>query len=453
MTRVLLVSYSFPPLKGAEVTITTNYVQTLPTLGCSLMVLTGDPALKETDDDMIRSIPVGVLVVRATSIEDLVLRLLGRLGLADVRSVSELEVEMDDDSHQSTASVLSALRHAKPLPNHVVGWVPFATWKGKKLLRDVDCIISRSNPITSHLVALKLKSWSRLPWIACFSDPWTLDPDPPYSGRFFSPRFISTLSRRLERQIFRRADAVVLTTEEQRQMYSYEYPEFDSKIVVIPNSFPPDIQAQLVKLQDQITGPKSDEEAPYAILHAGNLFRRRSPEPVFVALVLLKNTQPDIYKNLRVTFLGEMSSFSTLVREYGLNDIVNVKPPVPRMEALRQCLAADLLLLIDAPSASRSVFLPSKVLDYIVIGKPILAITPEGACADIVRQTRTGLVIASYTAGDIAAGITDFYLKSRKGIERLDRNWHEIEKYSTETCAARLVQLVEQLRQSPGCEP
>ena len=44
-----------------------------------------------------------------------------------------------------------------------------------------------------------------------------------------------------------------------------------------------------------------------------------------------------------------------------------------------------MLLILDAPF-DISVFFPSKLVDYIGAQKPILAITPEGSCADIVRR-------------------------------------------------------------------
>src|SRR3546814_8955981 len=54
------------------------------------------------------------------------------------------------------------------------------------------------------------------------------------------------------------------------------------------------------------------------------------------------------------------------------------------------CLAAsagaDVLLLIDAPSGN-NVFLPSKLVDYLMMGKPVLGLTPPvGATATVLRS-------------------------------------------------------------------
>jgi len=52
-----------------------------------------------------------------------------------------------------------------------------------------------------------------------------------------------------------------------------------------------------------------------------------------------------------------------------------------------------LLLTIDAPSDGPAVFLPSKLVEYLIFRKPILGLTPEcGASADLLR--RAGCPIA-----------------------------------------------------------
>ena len=47
--------------------------------------------------------------------------------------------------------------------------------------------------------------------------------------------------------------------------------------------------------------------------------------------------------------------------------------------------SADLLLIVDAPGEI-SVFLPSKLVDYIGAGRPICALTPPGAAARVTRE-------------------------------------------------------------------
>ncbi|MFP5379541.1 MAG: hypothetical protein ACLGHP_07300, partial [Vicinamibacteria bacterium] len=65
----------------------------------------------------------------------------------------------------------------------------------------------------------------------------------------------------------------------------------------------------------------------------------------------------------------------------------------------------SLSFVIDAPSDGPSLFLPSKLVDYLPLGRPILAITPaEGPTADLVRAL--GYPVADPgDAGAIAAAL------------------------------------------------
>jgi glycosyltransferase involved in cell wall biosynthesis len=52
---------------------------------------------------------------------------------------------------------------------------------------------------------------------------------------------------------------------------------------------------------------------------------------------------------------------------------------------LQLMASADLLLVIDSPDES-SVFLPSKLVDYLGAGVPILGIVPPGASASLIGR-------------------------------------------------------------------
>jgi hypothetical protein len=57
---------------------------------------------------------------------------------------------------------------------------------------------------------------------------------------------------------------------------------------------------------------------------------------------------------------------------------------MPFLDSLEIAQSAHLLLVIDAP-AEHSVFLPSKIVDYLALRRPILALTPPaGASARVL---------------------------------------------------------------------
>ena len=91
---------------------------------------------------------------------------------------------------------------------------------------------------------------------------------------------------------------------------------------------------------------------------------------------------------VEVEFVGEGSGRAEAqaqAKAFGLDRVVRFRMRVPYLESLEAMAGADVLVLIDAP-ADINVFLPSKLADYLMVGKPVLAITPVvGPSADMVR--------------------------------------------------------------------
>ena len=81
----------------------------------------------------------------------------------------------------------------------------------------------------------------------------------------------------------------------------------------------------------------------------------------------------------------------------GLGDRVEVIDYVPRRESLRLQRDSDALLLLipDAGGRGRGV-LSGKVFEYLAAERPVLAVVPpDGAAAELVRETGAGLVAAA----------------------------------------------------------
>src|SRR5262249_26534203 len=78
------------------------------------------------------------------------------------------------------------------------------------------------------------------------------------------------------------------------------------------------------------------------------------------------------------------------IHRNALGEIVHLKGKVPFLDSLSLMKDADFLLLIDAPlkNHSESVFLPSKLIDYMGSGRPVIGVTPlRGASARVLRET------------------------------------------------------------------
>jgi glycosyltransferase involved in cell wall biosynthesis len=273
-----------------------------------------------------------------------------------------------------------------------------------------DIIASFAQPMSDHLIGLELKKRYRVPWVAHFSDPWT--------DNLF--HHYDSLTRRinlsLERNVIEFADRLVFTSAETVELVMAKYPvSWKTKARVLPHSFD--------------TSPHSprpaENEAPITIRHTGEFYGPRTPKPLIKTLHSILSDNPRSLEGVRFELIGVVNP-STLV-DSGIENLppglVTIKPPVSYQESCSLSAAADGLLTIDAPAA-RSVFLPSKLIEYVGAGRPILGLTPPGAAANLIKQLG-GWVADPADENGMKQAVTEFLAYLRKGEQ--PETWGEAE--------------------------
>ncbi|ACV57684.1 hypothetical protein [Alicyclobacillus acidocaldarius] len=239
----------------------------------------------------------------------------------------------------------------------------------------VDLLYSRSQPGASHLLALRWKLRTGKPWIAQFSDPWAHNPY--HAGR--TPRR-KAFDEANERAVVAKADALIFPTKEILEQYVHSYPQVPvaDKSMVLPHHFMPELYPERVERPAEIA-----DKLVFAYL--GDFYGQRSPEPFLAGLEKALTARPDMRQRVAVEFYGNVESkFEPLVARA---PIPIRKGRVSYLDSLARMRQADVLVLIDAPSATgRNPFLASKLIDYLGAGRKILGITDvEGTAADILR--------------------------------------------------------------------
>jgi Glycosyl transferase 4-like domain len=248
---------------------------------------------------------------------------------------------------------------------------------GRLDLRQYDAVLTCSQPHANHLLGLEIKKGIRRPWVAYFSDPWSRNP---YVSRISSR--ITAYHRQLESQVLAEADLVLFTSPEMERLALGEFPSLLSgKTGVVPHGFVPSWY--------ELARAAAPPPGPLRILHTGHFYGPRSPLPLLQALQGL-NSRGDLASRLFFSFYGSFpASDRDLVRNGGLEPFFDIHGVVPYLESLALMHQHDALLLIDAPlrDQSESVFLPSKLVDYVGSGKPVIALTPrEGATSRVLSE-------------------------------------------------------------------
>ncbi|MDX6693383.1 MAG: hypothetical protein QOF02_986 [Blastocatellia bacterium] len=290
-----------------------------------------------------------------------------------------LRVPFAQDGWRDTAGRIAARLRA-PLwnksPDEYASWKPSVLKAVAELLNAradaPDVLVTFGQPMSDHLIGLELKRRHGWPWAAHFSDPWVDNPFHLYDA------LTRARNRSLERSVMTAADRLIFTSDETIEMVMAKYPsEWRSKTRVLPQSFDPALYpTRASRISQALT-----------IRYTGEFYGRRTPKPLIATLRAILSAQPELLQDVRFELIGPVDPL-TLV-DSGLEslpaELLVIKPPVNFQESLSLTASADGLMIIDAP-ARKSVFLPSKLIDYIGAGRPIIGLTPPGAAATLIQQ-------------------------------------------------------------------
>jgi glycosyltransferase involved in cell wall biosynthesis len=190
---------------------------------------------------------------------------------------------------------------------------------------------------------------------------------------------------------------------------------------------------------DDFAGLEYTRGTRFRITHTGSFFGKRDPRPFLTALARVDDVV--------ARFVGD---FRAADREWaeslGLGARLELHPHVSRREALALQRDSDaLLLLIPEADGRGQGVLSGKVFEYVAAERPILAaVPPEGAAAELIRETGTGLVAAPDDVPALMRALSELHAEWRAG--RLDGTALSPDDRERLGRGARIEELAEVLR-------
>ena len=295
-----------------------------------------------------------------------------------------------------------------------------------------DILVTFGQPMSDHLAGMRLKREFGMHWIAHFSDPWADNP-------FLKGTLARKRASRRERRVIGAADALIFVSPEARDLVMAKYPEdWRRKAHVLPHAFEPALYPN-----------KKPEGDKLVLRYLGNFYGERGPEPLYRALGALRERDRELFGRIRVELIGSQSprhrqSPALAALAVLAPEMVAIKPPVSYAESLALMKTADVLLTIDAPFKT-SVFLPSKLVDYIGAERPIVGLTPPGAAARVIRELG-GWVAPPGDSQEGAAAIESalVWAQANRGASWGDRETRR--EYTVTAVATGFENIVDQLR-------
>ncbi|WP_420316454.1 hypothetical protein [Ekhidna sp.] len=343
--KILLVSISFPPKKDPECIQTARYFKYLSAIpSLDFEILTTSKTQNMPFDQSMKKYDKGYM--------------------------SKTEIKLVENKFLN--SIISRVYPSLFFPDFKSQFIR----KSKKvcLAEKPDVIYSRSFPVSSAVASYFLHRRLEVPWIMHLSDPWSLTPLHSYSQ--------GTLEKHKKMEVIciQSASAITFTSKKTVELYQKHYPEFSNRFHYFPNVF----DESDYRITD--FGWKKTIK----IVHTGGLIGSRNPSYFFDAF---KKLNPEERSHFEIIFAGDTDRNSKRI----LGEMTHQFPnEVKYLGLLSQENAqdlqrsADLLLAIDNPinDFKLSLFFPSKLLDYFLAQRKIIAITP--------RESTTSEILSSH---------------------------------------------------------
>jgi glycosyltransferase involved in cell wall biosynthesis len=383
--KVLLVTMYFPPAGGGGVQRPLKTATHLPALGIETHVLApDDPKWLHRDEDL--RPPTQAFVHRA--------RYLGPRARLPSEELHGLE-----GGELLLAQAKLAYRRAL-LPDASVTWLPTAVPAAVRLVRreGIDAVITTSPPNSMNLIGAAVKRLTGIPWVADLRDSVVGNADVRFDSRAVQAK--EKALQQVVRLIARSADAVVAVSEP----IADEVRGFDpaGEVRVIPNGCD----------FDDFAGLEYRSGERFRFTHTGSFFGKRDPRPFLSALAA--SGLDDVVAR----FAGDFKAADReWVEALGLGDRLELLPYLPHREALELQRDSEANLLLLPEAAGRGRVVPSgKIFEYLAAERPILAaVPPDGAAAELVRETGAGVVVAPEDEKGLREAILGLHARWRAG--------------------------------------
>ena len=422
--KILIITYYWPPAGGPGVQRWLKFVKYLPDFGIQPVVYIPDnPTYPILDANLEKEVAESAIILRNKIFEP--------YQLASIFSKNKTKkISSGIIPNPKKQSLLDALflwiRGNLFIPDARVFWVKPSVAYLEKYIKEngIDTIITSGPPHSLHLIGLALQKRLKVNWLADFRDPWTTIG---YHKSLRLSRYAAKKHKKLEHQVLNAADTIIVTSKTTKT----EFQALTQKpIAVITNGFDNEDVAQQTL------------DTKFSLAHIGSLLSERNPLILWESLVELISEIPDFKNHLEIKLIGAVSQevLDTITR-YHLNAYLHNLGYVSHQEAVAHQRKSQVLLLIEINSEETKSIIPGKLFEYMVSGRPIVAIGPKSSdFAEIITSTNTGVFFEYDKKAALKATILAYYQLFLQ--EKLQSNAIGLQKYSRKELTKELTKLI-----------
>lgn len=415
MRKVLIIANQFPPMGGSGVQRSVKFVKHLRSFGYEPVVFTreeGNMPLK--DETLLKDIPQGVKIYRTKPYE-----------LPEMQGIMRIP-----------GKVLGKF----VIPDTARFWMHFSKKKVLEVIKNegIDLIYTTSAPYSDHLLGLYIKKkMPDIKWVVDFRDEWTNNPytlDNPYNP------VRTNIEKKMEAQVLNTADMLITNTPVMRENFVKNHNLKGDNFYVIPNGY----DVEDFKDMDCENKPNNDR---LTMVYTGALYGRRKPDTFFEALKELKDEGKIDGSKLKVKLIGNYHKdrLQAQIDSYGLTEQFEIVGYVPHNVCIKHQIDADVLVLIEGSGRGANAFYTGKIFEYMNTNRPVLAILPEGAAAELVEESKIGIVANTDKVEEIKNNIKIYYDKWVSNTLDFEPDRGVIEGFERKKLTEKLVEIFDKL--------
>ncbi len=361
MRKVLVISYSYPPIAGVAAIPVVKIVKYLTEFEWFPIVLTvknPDPLIDKIDpgffekEDYMNIKKVGAYCFSLGLIFGGVERLW--------RSIRAIMI-----------------------PDIYVGWIPHAVWVAKKVIEKegIDVIYSTYLPATNVIIGTILKKITCKPLVLDYRD---------VPAPMLPTKLHAWVGRKIHEWALRCADFVIVVNSSEKETLLKCFPFLDeSRVKILQNYY--DL--------DDFKGVNPVKFDKFTFLHAGGIFRvyfkgidRITPFRIFAeAISELIRRKFLSCEEFQVILIGWIDpSIKQMIRDLSLERVIKYEGVKSHKETISYLLGADVLLIFPGYKAAST----TKLFEYLAARRFILNIGNEaGEVSKILLSANCGITV------------------------------------------------------------
>ena len=287
-------------------------------------------------------------------------------------------------------------------------WIVPALFKGMRIVKkdQIDTIIVTGPPFSPFLTAYLICMFFNINLIIDYQDPWVLDVDRNESS------FKKKYNWILERIILKKAKKIIFNTQQAKD----EYLKLNLKFNINKKSF-----VILNPYIDNNIKPRYLEKNKKVILYAGNFYGKRRLKYLFEPILKLYNYN-ELISKISIHIFGKIhDEDKKLINKMNLTEMIHEHERINYNLLASYMKGVDILYLSQGEDHGLSV--PYKLIDYLTMKKPIIAVTSlNSSTYSFMQEVDCGIVANIEDPDSIYKALKEVLIDERifsyKGIEK-----------------------------------